>query len=36
MYQIAKACEKDLDGDGKMTVGKDVIGHIEGNDHFKH
>ena len=26
MYQIAKACEKDLDGDGKMTVGKDVIG----------
>ena len=36
MYQIAKACEKDLDGDGKMTVGKDVIGHIEGNDHIKH
>ncbi len=36
MYQIAKACEKDLDGDGKMTVGKDEIGHIEGNDHIKH
>lgn len=36
MYQIAKACEKDLDGDGKMTVGKVVIGHIEGNDHIKH
>lgn len=36
MYQIAKACEKDLDGDGKMTVGKDVIGHIKGNDHIKH
>lgn len=36
MYQIAKACEKDIDGDGKMTVGKDVIGHIEGNDHIKH
>lgn len=36
MYQIAKACEKDLDGDGKMTVGKDVIGHIEENDHIKH
>ena len=36
MYEMAKACEKDVDGNGKMTVGKDVIGHIEGNDHIKH
>ena len=36
MYTIAKACEKDLDGNGKLEVGKDVIGHVEGNDHIKH
>ena len=36
MYTIAKACEKDLDGDGKMLVGNDIVGHIEGNDHIKH
>lgn len=36
MYTLAKACEKDLDGNGKIIVGKDVVGHVEGNDHFKH
>ena len=36
MYTLAKACEQDLDGNGKIIVGKDVVGHVEGNDHFKH
>ncbi len=36
MYEMAKACEKDVDGNGKMVVGKDIVGHIECNDHIKH
>ncbi len=36
MYQMAQACQVDLDGDGTLTVGKDVIGHVEANDHMKH
>lgn len=36
MYQLCTACERDLDGDGELKVGKDVIGHVEGNDHVKH
>ena len=36
MYQMAKACERDIDGDGKIIAGKDIVGHAEGNDHIKH
>ncbi len=36
MYQLCSACERDLNGDGEMVVGEDVIGHVEGNDHIKH
>ncbi len=36
MYQMASTCQNDLDGDGKLTVGNDIIGHCESNDHVKH
>ncbi|MBR4204892.1 MAG: hypothetical protein IKQ92_05380 [Clostridia bacterium] len=35
-YQMAHTAEKDLNGDGKLMVGKDVVGHCEENDHVKH
>jgi hypothetical protein len=35
-YDMCKTAEHDVDGDGKITVKKDVVGHIELNDHVKH
>lgn len=36
MYQLASACQYDVDGDGEIVVGKDIVGHAEVNDHIKH
>ena len=33
---MSKAATRDLDGDDKLTVGKDIVGHQENNDHIKH
>jgi len=35
-YDMCKAVEHDVDGDGVISVQKDVVGHIELNDHVKH
>ena len=35
-YNMVKAGEQDLNGDGKLTLGKDVVAHIENHDKIKH
>ncbi len=35
-YEMAKTVERDLNGDGKLSVTQDVVGHCENNDHIKH
>jgi len=35
-YQMSKAVERDLNGDGKMVAAQDILGHCENNDHVKH
>jgi hypothetical protein len=35
-YEMAKTAERDLNGDGKLVVKDDVVGHCEENDHVKH
>ena len=35
-YQMSKAVERDLNGDGKMVSTQDILGHCENNDHVKH
>ena len=35
-YEMAKKAELDVDGDGKLNIAKDVVGHSENNDHIKH
>ncbi len=35
-FDMAKTVEVDVDGDGALTVGTDVVGHLEQNDHIKH
>lgn len=35
-YQMAKQAERDVDGDGRLVISKDIVGHAESNDHIKH
>lgn len=35
-YSMAKTAETDVNGDGKIDVKNDIVGHIEVNDHVKH
>ncbi|MBQ7312099.1 MAG: hypothetical protein IJW81_00775 [Clostridia bacterium] len=35
-FEMAKTVELDKNGDGKLDVANDVVGHTEQNDHIKH
>ncbi len=35
-YDMGQTVVTDVNGDGKLTVADDVVGHIEQNDHVKH
>lgn len=35
-YEMAKTVELDMNGDGKLDIANDVVGHTEQNDHIRH